>query len=142
TVDFDRDVVTFDVTELVEARCEMPRLNPALAVHRRQATRLRMSSAPAPRAATQLPRRRAWLRIFVVRCSSSCDPPGGGHSCIGGLIARWQGAVAYEGREASRVKPANDRFGSEAVAGLSPFFEHAAIHGKMWLVDGEGRRRK
>jgi hypothetical protein len=38
------------------------------------------------------------------------------------------------------VKAANDRFGSEAVPGLSPFFEHAAIHGKMWLVDGEGRK--
>src|SRR6516164_4307869 len=31
-------------------------------------------AAPAPRAATLLPRRRAWLRIFVVRCSLPCDP--------------------------------------------------------------------
>src|SRR6516165_422445 len=32
-----------------------------------------------------LPRRRAWLRIFVVRCSLPCDPPVGGHSCNGGM---------------------------------------------------------
>ena len=29
--------------------------------------------------AKQLPRRRAWLRIFVVRCGLPCDPPVGGH---------------------------------------------------------------
>src|SRR5215471_11849563 len=27
------------------------------------------------------PRRRAWLRLFGVRCSLPCDPPVGGHSC-------------------------------------------------------------
>src|SRR5215467_13861285 len=44
------------------------------------------ASAPRlPRAATQPPRRRAWLRIFVVRCSLPCDPPVGGHSCNGGV---------------------------------------------------------
>src|SRR5262245_5545098 len=30
------------------------------------------------------PRRRAWLRIFVVRGSLPCDPPVGGHSRNGG----------------------------------------------------------
>src|SRR5262249_49551091 len=35
----------------------------------------------ARRQVAELPRRRAWLRIFVVRCSLPCDPPVGGHSC-------------------------------------------------------------
>ena len=35
-------------------------------------------------AATSQPHRRAWLRIFVVRCGLPCDPPVGGHSCNGG----------------------------------------------------------
>src|SRR5262249_16614020 len=48
--------------------------------------------ARAPRAATP-PRRRAWLRIFVVRCSLPCDPPVGGHSCNGGMIPRFHRAV-------------------------------------------------
>jgi hypothetical protein len=39
-------------------------------------------------AATRPPRRRAWLRTFVVRCSLPCDPPVGGHSCNGGMISR------------------------------------------------------
>src|SRR5262249_22051830 len=43
------------------------------------------SAARAPRAATMPPRRRAWLRIFVVRCSLPCDPLVGGHSCNGGM---------------------------------------------------------
>jgi hypothetical protein len=30
------------------------------------------TAARAPRAATRLPRRRAWLRIFVVRCGLPC----------------------------------------------------------------------
>jgi hypothetical protein len=34
--------------------------------------------------------------------------------------------------------PPNDRLGSEAVPGLSTFFENAAIHGEMWLVDCTG----
>ena len=38
------------------------------------------TAARAPRAAKPL-RRRAWLRIFVVRCALPCDPPVGGHSC-------------------------------------------------------------
>src|SRR5262249_48713618 len=32
----------------------------------------------------------------------------------------------------------NDRLGSEAVSGLSTFFENAAIQGEMWLVDCTG----
>src|SRR5215813_11349247 len=52
------------------------------------------AAAPAPRAATRPPRRRqAWLRIFVVGCSLPCDPPVGGHSCNGGMIARFHRAV-------------------------------------------------
>src|SRR5262249_51198920 len=42
------------------------------------------TAARAPRAATQPLRRRAWLKIFVVRCGLPCDPPVGGHSCNGG----------------------------------------------------------
>src|SRR5262249_45355243 len=39
------------------------------------------------------PRRRAWLRIFVVRCGLPCDPPvGGGHSRNGGMIPRFMAA--------------------------------------------------
>src|SRR5262245_14503127 len=50
---------------------------------RRSAARVQLV-APAPPAATPpLRRREAWLRIFVVGCSSPCDPPVGGHSCNG-----------------------------------------------------------
>src|SRR5262249_9174423 len=49
-------------------------------------------AAHAPRAATPPPRR-AWLRIFVVRCSLPCDPPVGGHSCNGGIIPRFHRVV-------------------------------------------------
>src|SRR5262249_61712713 len=35
-----------------------------------------------------LPRRRAWLRIFVVRWGLPCDPPVWGHSCNGGMIPK------------------------------------------------------
>src|SRR5262249_10252834 len=49
-------------------------------------------AARASRAATP-PRRRAWLRIFVVGCSLPCDPPVGGHSCNGGMIPRFHRAV-------------------------------------------------
>src|SRR6516225_3439439 len=54
-------------------------------------------AARAPRAATPLPRRQAWLRIFVVGCSLPCDPPVGGHSCNGGIIARFDRAVRTKG---------------------------------------------
>jgi hypothetical protein len=47
-----------------------------------------------PRAATQPLRRRAWLRIFVVRCGLPCDPPFGGHSCNGQMIPRFHRAVS------------------------------------------------
>src|SRR5262245_26165796 len=40
------------------------------------------------------PRRRAWLRIFVVRDSLPCDPPVGGHSCNGGIIPHFCAAAA------------------------------------------------
>src|SRR6516165_9873958 len=50
------------------------------------------SEARAPRAATP-PRRRAWLRIFVVRCGLPCDPPVGGHACNGGMIPRFHHTV-------------------------------------------------
>src|SRR5262249_45761603 len=46
------------------------------------------AAARAPPAATP-PRRRAWLRIFVVRCGVPCDPLVGGHSCNGGMIPRF-----------------------------------------------------
>src|SRR5262249_28599360 len=49
-------------------------------------------AAHAPRAATRS-RRRAWLRIFVVRCGLPCDPPVGGLSCNGGMIPRFHRAV-------------------------------------------------
>jgi hypothetical protein len=47
----------------------------------------------ALRAATRQPRRRAWLRIFGVRCSLPCDPLVGGHSCNGRMIPRFHRAV-------------------------------------------------
>src|SRR5262245_12349377 len=50
-------------------------------------------AAPAPRAAKPPPRRRALPRIFVVQCGLPCDPPGGGHSCNGGIIPRFHRAV-------------------------------------------------
>src|SRR5262249_11507823 len=49
--------------------------------------------ARAPRAATRPQRRRAWLRIFVVRYGVPCDPPVGGHSCNGGMIPSFHRAV-------------------------------------------------
>src|SRR6516162_8815389 len=50
-------------------------------------------AARLPRAATQPPRRRAWLRIFVVQCGLPCDPPVGGHPCHGGMIPRFHRPV-------------------------------------------------
>src|SRR5262247_2954968 len=47
------------------------------------------AAARAPRAAKRPQRRRAWLRIFVVRCGLPCDPPVGGHSCNRGMIPRF-----------------------------------------------------
>ena len=46
------------------------------------------------RAPGKRPRRQAWLRIFVVRCSLPCDPPVGGHSCNAGIIPRFHRAVS------------------------------------------------
>src|SRR5215471_14326245 len=54
-----------------------------------------LAAARAPRAATSLRRREAWLRIFVVRCSLPCDTPVGGHSCNGGRIPRFHRAVCH-----------------------------------------------
>src|SRR5262245_54662688 len=58
----------------------------------------RVAAARAPRAATRPQRRRAWLRIFVVRCGLPCDPPVGGHSCNGGMIPRFHHTVCESGR--------------------------------------------
>src|SRR5262249_38941791 len=73
----------------------------------------------APLSATRPPRRRAWLRIFVARCSLPCDPPVGGHSCNGGMIARFHHPVR---NEASRHRSAwlKDPFGAD---GHQPFAE-------------------
>src|SRR6266478_1328385 len=60
--------------------------------HQGNRSRVLIVAARAPRAATPLPSRRAWLRIFVVRCSLPCDPPVGGHSCHGGMIPPLYGA--------------------------------------------------
>src|SRR5439155_19503721 len=57
--------------------------------------------APATRAAKPPPPRRAWLRIFVVRCGLPCDPPVGGHSCNGGMIPRFHRAVCTKAVECS-----------------------------------------
>src|SRR5262249_29586185 len=62
----------------------------------------------APRAATQPPRRQAWLRIFVVQCSLPCDPPVGGHSCNGGMIPRFYRAVCD-------LRPVGKSLGLKAV---------------------------
>jgi hypothetical protein len=40
--------------------------------------------------------------------------------------------------EREQLRRKNDRLGSEAVPGLSTFFENAAIHGEMRLVDCTG----
>jgi hypothetical protein len=58
--------------------------------------RRRISSpvaARAPPAAMLLPRCRARLRIFLVRCALPYDPPVWGHSCNGGMIPRFHRAV-------------------------------------------------
>jgi hypothetical protein len=44
-------------------------------------------------AATRLQRRRAWLRIFVVRCSLPCDPRVGVIHAMEGTISRFERAV-------------------------------------------------
>jgi hypothetical protein len=49
------------------------------------------AAALAPRAATRPPRRRAWLRISVVRCGSPCAPPVRG--CVNATIPRHERAV-------------------------------------------------
>jgi hypothetical protein len=53
-----------------------------------------LTAARAPRAAMPPPLRRAWLRIFAVRCGLPCDPPVGGHSCDAGMIPRFHRAVS------------------------------------------------
>src|SRR5262249_49742046 len=63
-------------------------------------------AALLPGPATRQPRRRAWLRIFVVRCSLPCDPPVGGHSCNGGMIPRDGGILPRFHRERPRQRPA------------------------------------
>ena|SRR5215813_6235414 len=71
-----------------------PGLSPA-----RRCDRPCRRAARVPRTAT-LPRRRAWLRIFVVGCSLPCDPPVGGHSCNGDDTTLYGCALdEYTGRE-------------------------------------------
>jgi len=75
---------------------------PPLAVQPSSRSRCTKAALPAaeraPRAATPLPRRRAWPRIFVVRCGLPSDPPVGGHSCHGGMIPRFHRPVCGSGR--------------------------------------------
>jgi NAD(P)H-binding len=53
------------------------------------------SSLPTSRSEPMRPpRRRAWLRIFVVRCGLPSDPPVGGHSCNEEMIPRFHRAVS------------------------------------------------
>src|SRR5262249_26362971 len=56
------------------------------------------AAAHAPGAAMLPLRRRASLRIFVVRCGLPCDPPVGGHSCNGAMIPRFHRPVCDSGR--------------------------------------------
>src|SRR5262249_53412799 len=80
----------------IHTGCSAPQRNPFGASHPGEAARIAPNREPrprerrlsrpsaaarAPRAATQPLRRRAWLRIFLVRCSLPCDPPAGGNSC-------------------------------------------------------------
>src|SRR5215831_18041332 len=62
------------------------------------------AAPPAPRAATPPPRRRARLRIFVVRCGLPCDPPVGGRSCNGRMIPRFQPLGVRGGRPQTMTK--------------------------------------
>src|SRR5262245_19647031 len=55
-----------------------------------------VSCTRTPRPATPL-RRRAWLRIFVVRYGLPCDPPVGVHSCNGQMIPRFHRTVSDYG---------------------------------------------
>src|SRR5262245_62725012 len=58
------------------------------------------AAARAPRAATQ-PRRRAWLRIFVVRYGLPCDPSGWGSFMQRGMIPRFEPLVVSGGKAQS-----------------------------------------
>src|SRR5215813_14153563 len=77
-----------------------------------------MAAAPAPRAAMTPPRRRAWLRVFVVRYGLPCDPPVGGHSCNGRMITRFHRAVCRS-REPSQ-RPLGLKHGPEAMSAQCP----------------------
>src|SRR5262249_3981743 len=67
----------------------------------------------ARRQVARLPRRRAWLRIFVVRCSLPCDPPVGGHSCNGGIIPPFHRGVCTDAIGKSGECFTNNRCGSD-----------------------------
>src|SRR5262249_36501694 len=92
----------------------------------RPAIRPPVAAARAPQAAKP-PRRRAWLRIFAVRCSLPCDPPVGGHSCNGGS---YHASIARSGTKADgqieRMLP-NEPLGSTAVRLRFPGLRCAAI---------------
>jgi hypothetical protein len=67
-------------------------------------------------------RRRAWLRIFVVRCGLPCDPPVGGHSCNGGIIPRFHRAVcgSYGTVRGTAPAPWERKHGGGSSQGLCP----------------------
>src|SRR5262252_6148578 len=71
----------------------------------------------------QQPRRRVWIRIFVVRYGLPCDPPVGGHSCNGEMIPRFHHPPRDE---ASRHRLAwlKDPFGAD---GHQPFAEREVM---------------
>ena len=94
---------------------------------------------------------RAWLRIFVVRCSLPCDPPAGGHSCNGGMIPRFQPLVISGSRVQSeqmfsglppkadlpnlRITPA------ASFARMPPSRPRALAHNRVSVCDlRDGRR--
>src|SRR5262249_11694421 len=86
---------------------EIPDRPPLRARARRRAAPAPLAVARAQRAATRQPRRRAWPRIFVVRCGFPCDPPVGVIHAIEGLyhasIARSVTKAAIgKSRECSR----------------------------------------
>jgi hypothetical protein len=100
-------------------------------------------AARARRAATRQ-RRRAWLRIFVVRCGLPCDPPVGGHSCGRGMIPRFHGAVSRQLSPscARRERPRGRAAERSYHFPPSDSDRHVALPSKGCLVKGTISHRK
>src|SRR5262249_51715917 len=96
----------------------------------------------APRAATRLPHYRAWLKIFVARCSLPCDPSGWGS------FMQWRMITTLQSRglcllQARPERPRRSR-AAEQRNELAPSDSdrHVALPSEGCLVKGTISHRK